>query len=65
MSSLMQNYYPTFKMYQDVRNGLMNSLSDGDLTFSPGGENPNLGAAPVYLKAMGKQRPHQLESWIG
>ncbi len=44
MNSLMQNYYPTFKMYQDVRDGLMDSLSDDDLAYSPGGENPTLGA---------------------
>ncbi len=43
MNNLMQNYYPTFKMYQDVRNGLMDSLSDDDLHYSPGGENPPLG----------------------
>src|SRR5688572_2231281 len=39
----MQEYYPTFEMYQELRNGLMEMLTDEDLAFRPGGQNPTLG----------------------
>jgi hypothetical protein len=43
MNRIMREYYPTFEMYQGVRNELMNALTDGDLSFTPGGENRPLG----------------------
>jgi uncharacterized damage-inducible protein DinB len=44
MNSIMTEYYPTFKMYQAMRNQLMEILTDADLDYSPGGANPPLGA---------------------
>ncbi len=40
MNSIIKNYYPLFELYQSVRNQLMETLSDEDLRFSPGGDNP-------------------------
>jgi hypothetical protein len=40
----MQEQYPMLQHYQALRNQLMEMLSDEDLAFSPGGENPTLGA---------------------
>jgi DinB family protein len=44
MNSIMTGYYPTFEMYQALRNQLMEILTDGDLDYQPGGTNPPLGA---------------------
>ncbi|MDJ0754122.1 MAG: DinB family protein [Ardenticatenaceae bacterium] len=43
MNSIVQEYFPVFQMYQGIRGQLMDVLSDEDLSFSPGGENPSLG----------------------
>lgn len=40
----MSDQYPTLKLYQSLRDQLMAVLSDEDLKFTPGGENPTLGA---------------------
>jgi hypothetical protein len=44
MNSIMRDYYPTFQMYQQLRDEMMAILADTDLAFQPGGENPPLGA---------------------
>ena len=44
MNSIMKEYYPIFEMYQALRNQLMEILSDEDLSYQPGGDNPTLGA---------------------
>lgn len=44
MNSLMHEYYPTFELYQALRNQLMEILRDADLIFQLQGENPTLGA---------------------
>jgi hypothetical protein len=44
MNSIIDEYYPTFRLYQRLRDQLMESLSDADLSFTPGGANPPLGA---------------------
>ena len=44
MNSIMTGYYPTFEMYQAMRNQLMEILTDADLDYTPGGTNPSLGA---------------------
>jgi uncharacterized damage-inducible protein DinB len=49
MNSLITDYYPTFRMYQALRGQLLELLSDEDLRFSPGGENPPLGALCVEI----------------
>ena len=44
MNSILADYYPTFRMYQALRTQLMDSLSDDDLGYTPGGANLPLGA---------------------
>jgi uncharacterized damage-inducible protein DinB len=44
MNTIIQGYYPTFEMYQALRNQLMSIITDEDLSFRPGGENPTLGS---------------------
>lgn len=49
MNSLITQYYPTFRLYQALRGQLLELLSDDDLRFTPGGENPLLGALCVEI----------------
>ena len=49
MNSLITDYYPTFRMYQALRGQLLELLSDEDLRFTPGGDNPPLGALCVEI----------------
>ena len=44
MNSIMSDYYPVFKMYQELRDELMDTLNDEDLRFCVEGENPSLGS---------------------
>jgi hypothetical protein len=44
MNSIMTDYFPMFEMYQAIRNQLMETLKDSDLSYTPGGTNPPLGA---------------------
>ncbi len=44
MNQIMEQYYPTFEMYQALRGQLLDILEDTDLSFQPGGDNPTLGA---------------------
>ena len=44
MNSIITGYYPTFEMYQALRDQLMEILTDADLAYTPGGANPPLGA---------------------
>lgn len=49
MNSMMAEYYPMFKMYQALRTQLMDSLTDDDLRYTPGGANLPLGALCVEI----------------
>ena len=44
MNSLLENYFPTFELYQSLRTQLMEIVTDEDLVFETGGENLTLGA---------------------
>lgn len=44
MNSIMREQGPILKQTQALRNQLMEILSDGDLGYSPGGDNLTLGA---------------------
>lgn len=44
MNSIMTNYWPTFEMYQSLRNQILAIMTDADLVFNPGGANLSLGA---------------------
>ena len=43
MNSDFQKFRELNRMYTPLRNELLDILSDEDLKFSPGGENPTLG----------------------
>ncbi len=49
MNSIMTEYYPTFRMYQALRSQLMDFVSDDDLGYTVGGDNPPLGALCVEI----------------
>jgi len=49
MNSLITDTYPTFRLYQALRAQLIDLLADEDLRFTPGGENPALGALCVEI----------------
>lgn len=44
MNSIIRDYYPTFQLYQALRDQLMDILTDDDLAYSIGSANPTLGA---------------------
>jgi uncharacterized damage-inducible protein DinB len=44
VNSIVQEQFPILEQYQALRDQLMEMLSDQELEFSPGGENPTLGA---------------------
>ncbi|GMQ79134.1 MAG: hypothetical protein BMS9Abin02_1692 [Anaerolineae bacterium] len=43
MNSIISEHYSLFELYQALREQLMEILSDSDLSYSPGGNNPPLG----------------------
>lgn len=43
MNSIINEVYPLFELYQSLRNQLMDSLQDDDLSFRLPGDNPTLG----------------------
>ena len=49
MNSILTDYFPMFRMYQALRTQLMDSLRDDDLSYTPGGANPPLGALCVEI----------------
>ena len=49
MNSIMADYYPTFRLYQALRVQLMELLTDEDLRFAVGGDNPPLGALCIEI----------------
>src|SRR5207244_4890239 len=44
MNPIVTDYYPTFQMYQALRDQLMELLTDEDLGYRVDGANPTLGA---------------------
>lgn len=60
MNSIVERYYPIFQEYQALREQLMESLSDEDLGYQPGGENPTLGA---LCREMGEVEVAYIESF--
>jgi uncharacterized damage-inducible protein DinB len=43
MNTIMESYYPVFRLYQSLRDQMMDLLEDEDLAFRLGGSNPTLG----------------------
>lgn len=60
MNSIMTDYYGIFELYQALRNQLMAMISDKDLAFKPGGNNPTLGA---LCKQIGEVQVSYIESF--
>jgi hypothetical protein len=60
MNSIMTGSWPTFAMYQALRTQLMALLSDDDLRFTPGGDNPTLGA---LCRAIGETEQAYIDSF--
>lgn len=60
MNSIINDYYPTFQMYQAMRDQLMALLSDEDLSYSLVGDNPSLGS---LCRAMGEVEHAYIQSF--
>jgi hypothetical protein len=60
MNSVMKNYWPLFKLYQALRPQLMEILTDSDLIYTPGGDNPPIGS---LCKEMGEVQHAYIESF--
>ena len=43
MNTIMESYYPIFRLYQSLRDQMMDLLGDEDLDFRLAGSNPTLG----------------------
>lgn len=44
MNSIMESYFPVFRLYQSLRNQMMELLEDKDLDFTIGQNNPSFGS---------------------
>jgi uncharacterized damage-inducible protein DinB len=60
VNSIMTNYFPTFQLYQSIRDQLMEILTDSDLGYSPGGANPPLG---VLCREIGEVEQAYIQSF--
>ena len=60
MNSIMQEQFPVLQQYQALRNQLMDILTDEDLSYTPGGKNPTLGA---LCQEMGEVEVAYIESF--
>jgi len=60
MNSIMSSYFPTFQLYQAIREQLMQTLSDQDLGYTPGGANPPLG---VLCREIGEVERAYIDSF--
>ena len=60
MNSIMTNFFPTFQLYQSIRDQLMEILKDGDLRYTPGGANPPLG---VLCREIGEVEQAYIQSF--
>ena len=49
MHPTMAEGFHIYQMYASLRNQLLSALSDADLAFTPGGENPTLGELCVEI----------------
>ena len=61
MNSLVEDYFPTFELYQALRGQLMQVLTDEDLLYALGGENVTLGA---LCRQMGDTEQSYIDSFI-
>lgn len=60
MNSIIGDYYPTFQLYQALRDQLMDILTDDDLRYTVGGANPPLG---VLCRELGEVEYAYIQSF--
>jgi len=60
VNSIINDYYPTFQMYQAMRSQVMELLSDEDLSYSLVGDNPSLGS---LCRTMGEVEHSYIQSF--
>ena len=61
MNSIMTGYFiPAFQLYQAIRPQLMQTLTDDDLDYTPGGANPPLG---VLCREIGEVEQSYIDSF--
>jgi hypothetical protein len=60
MNSIMRDKYPTFELYQALRDELMDLLTDTDLAFQVSEANPSLGA---LCREIGETERSYIESF--
>jgi uncharacterized damage-inducible protein DinB len=60
MNHIVADYYPLFRLYQALRDQLMEILTDADLAFQVSGGNPTLGA---LCREMGEVEQSYIESF--
>ncbi len=61
LNRIISEQYGLFRLYQRLREQLMAVLSDADLAFTPGGENPSLGALCLE---MGETQRSYIDSFL-
>lgn len=49
MNRIISEHYGLFRLYQRLREELLATLTDADLAFTPGGDNPPLGRLCVEI----------------
>lgn len=59
MNTIVRDYYPTFRLYQRLRDHLMDGLDDPDLGYAPG-RNPPLG---VLCREIGEVEQAYIDSF--
>jgi hypothetical protein len=60
MNSIMSDYYPLFRLYQRMREQVLDVLRDEDLAFQPGGDNVPLG---VLCRGIGETEQCYIDSF--
>ena len=60
MNSIMTGYFPIFQLYQAIREPLIQTLTDADLGYTPGGANPPLG---VLCREIGEVERAYIDSF--
>ncbi|MGB3716776.1 MAG: hypothetical protein WA996_20345 [Candidatus Promineifilaceae bacterium] len=60
MNTIMESYYPVFRLYQSMRNQMMAIIEDKDLEFRLGENNPSLG---VLCREIGEVQHCYIESF--
>ena len=60
MNTIMESYYPAFRLYQSLRDQMMALLEDEDLAFQMAGSNPTLG---TLCREIGEVQSCYIESF--